>query len=170
MTKRLIIVLGILVSPLILGLLFTYDIIKIDWISFMEIQPSYRPMEDPLPLPPQSVPVQGAAYIPGLGAPVNHVPADEVSLQRGKELYNISCALCHGAEGRGNGTFAAFLQNKPANLLQGNAVTTSDGAIFITISNGIPGRMPSLRENLPAARDRWDVVNYVRQLQKAAAP
>ncbi len=46
----------------------------------------------------------------------------------------------------------------------------SDGSIFITISNGIPGRMPSLRETLPTARDRWYVVNYVRQLQKAATP
>ncbi len=170
MTKRLFIVLGILVCPLILGLLITYHVIKVDWISFMEIQPSYTSMEDPLPLPPESVPVQGAAYVPGLGAPVNPVPADDVSLQRGQELYNVSCALCHGAEGGGNGTIAAFLQNKPANLLQGDPLTMSDGSIFITISNGIPGRMPSLRENLPTARDRWDVVNYVRQLQKAATP
>ncbi len=74
MTKRLFIVLGILVCPLILGLLITYQVIKVDWISFMEIQPSYTSMEDPLPLPPESVPVQGAAYVPGLGAPVNPVP------------------------------------------------------------------------------------------------
>ena len=31
--------------------LFTYDVIKIDWISFMEVQDSFRPMEDPLPVP-----------------------------------------------------------------------------------------------------------------------
>jgi hypothetical protein len=28
--------------------------------------------------------------------------------------------------------------------------------------------MPSLRANLPTARDRWDVVNYVRYLQEQA--
>ncbi|MBE0687062.1 MAG: hypothetical protein IH585_13820, partial [Anaerolineaceae bacterium] len=45
MIKKLILVMGALVTPLIIGLLFTYDVIKIDWISFMEIQASYRPME-----------------------------------------------------------------------------------------------------------------------------
>jgi len=66
--KRLIIVLGLAVTPLLIGLLFTYDILKIEWISFMEIQPSFIAQEDPLPLPARSVPVQGAAYIPELGA------------------------------------------------------------------------------------------------------
>ncbi len=42
----------------------------------------------------------------------------------------------------------------------------SDGAIFLTITNGIAGRMPPLKENLPDASERWDVVNYVRSLQQ----
>jgi mono/diheme cytochrome c family protein len=168
MTKRIILVMVVLVSPLIIGLLFTYDIIKIEWISMMELQPSFRSQEDPLPLPPLSVPVQGAAYVPGLGAPVNPVPADDVSLERGQALYDPHCALCHGAQGRGNGPFSAFLANRPSNLLEGNPVTESDGAMFVVITNGIPGRMPAMKENLPTARDRWDVVNYVRYLQEQA--
>jgi len=79
MIKRLLL-LGAVVAAL--GgalLLFTYDVIKIDWLSFMEIQPSYKPMEAPLPVPPGSIPVEGAAYVPGMGAPVNPVPADDVS-------------------------------------------------------------------------------------------
>ena len=84
MTKRLLMILGGVALPLLVGLLFTYDVIKIDWISFMEIQPSFNPQEDPLPLPARSVPVQGAAYIAELGAPVNPVAADEASLARGK--------------------------------------------------------------------------------------
>ena len=80
MTKRLLLIMGILLVPLIVGLLFTYDVIKVDWVSFMEIQPSYKPQEDPLPLPSGSIPIEGAAYIPGLGAPVNPVPSDKVSL------------------------------------------------------------------------------------------
>jgi mono/diheme cytochrome c family protein len=166
MIKKLLIVLVVLSAPLILGLLFTFEIIKIDWISFMEIQPSYRSQEDPLPLPVGSVPIQGAAYVPGLGAPVNPVPADDVSLARGKQLYQVSCVPCHGPEGKGNGPFSAFLKNKPANLLAGNAKTGSDGALFMVITSGIPGKMPPLIENLPTARDRWDVVNYTRSLQK----
>lgn len=168
MIKRLILVLGLLALPLIAGLVFTYDIVKIDWISFMEIQPSFRSQEDPLPLPARSVPIQGAAYIAELGAPANPVPADADSLARGKASFDVSCALCHGADGKGAGPFSAFLLNKPANLLTGKPVTDSDGAIFLTITNGVEGRMPSLIENLPTAAARWDVVNYVRSLQAAA--
>ena len=40
-------------------MLFTYDVIKIDWVSFMGIQPSYKQMRDPLPVPAQSIPIEG---------------------------------------------------------------------------------------------------------------
>lgn len=167
MIKRLILVLVIVLVPLLFGLLFSYDVIKLEWISSMKIQPVARPQRDPLPMPARSVPVQGAAYIAGLGAPVNPVAADEVSQSNGKQLYETHCALCHGLDGAGVGPFSPFLaQFKPANLTEGNPKTISDGAIFITISNGVAGRMPALRENLPNVRERWDVVNYVRSLQK----
>ena len=167
MIKRLILVLTIVAIPLLFGLLFSYDVIKLEWISTMKIQPVAKPQRDPLPLPARSVPVQGAAYIAGLGAPVNPVEADEVSLARGKQLFETNCALCHGKDAKGAGPFASFMaQFKPANLTEGNAKTTSDGALFITVSNGVAGRMPAMRENLPDARERWDVVNYIRILQK----
>jgi mono/diheme cytochrome c family protein len=169
MIKRIVIVLGLLSLPLIFGLLFTYDIVKIEWISMMEIQPSFRAQEDPLPMPARSVPIEGATIIEGLGAPDNPVEADELSLERGQLLYEPHCGLCHGANGTGNGPFSAFLATyRPANLTEGNAVEMSDGDMFIIISHGIPDRMPSLRANLPTARDRWDVVNYVRYLQEQA--
>ena len=163
--KRLLIVLALVAAPLGLGLLFTYDIIKIDWVSFMEIQNSFNPQEDPLPVPARSVPVQGAAYIAELGAPVNPVTASEESIKRGKAGYDITCRICHGPKGDGKGPFAAFLANKPVSLLEGRPVTLSDGELFMTITNGVEGRMPNLRENFPDAESRWDVVNYVRSLQ-----
>jgi len=161
--KRLIILMMLLGAPFLLGLLFTYEIIDINWISFMEIQESFQPQESPLPLPPGSVPVDGANVAAGLD-PTNPVTRDEASLQRGQELFQINCALCHGPQGQGNGPFAAFLQNKPSNLTEGAAMGLSDGEIFRVISDGVEGRMPPLRENL-RIHDRWDVVNYVRSLQ-----
>ncbi len=163
---RLTLVAVVVVALVGVGMLFTYDVIKINWVSFMAIQPSFRPQSAPLPLPKDSVPVEGAAYVPGTGSPVNPVPADKVSLERGKQLYSINCTLCHGASGKGNGPIAAFLSpNKPADLTSGNVKNGSDGGIFIVISNGVTGAMPALRENL-TVRERWDVVNYVRTLQK----
>ena len=146
-------------------LFFTYDVIKIDWPSFMEIQPSYRPMENPLPVPESSIPIDGPIAIPGLGAPENPMPADEASITRGKELFAINCQMCHGETGEGNGTVAPFLPHfKPANLTSPVVQSKSDGSIFLTISNGLEGRMPALNENLTVS-ERWDVVNYVRTLK-----
>ena len=145
--------------------LFTFDIIKINWISFMGIQPSFKPMENPLPVPPDSIPIEGPASIPGMGAPVNPVPNDAVSLSRGSQLYSINCAQCHGTSGHGDGPIAIYLTNqKPSDLTSEAVQTLSDGAIFLTISDGVPGYMPALNENL-MVRDRWDIVNYVRTLK-----
>jgi mono/diheme cytochrome c family protein len=164
MIKRILII--VLVVGALLGvlMLFTYNVIKIDRISFMEIQPSFRPMEDPLPVPKRSIPIEGAAYIPGMGAPVNPIEADQVSIERGALLFGVNCAICHGPGGQGNGNIAPFLaKKKPADLTSDDVQTRSDGAIFLIMSNGVPGNMPALNENL-TVRERWDVVNFIRTL------
>jgi mono/diheme cytochrome c family protein len=148
-------------------LLFTYDVIKIDWPSFMEIQPSFKQMDDPLPVPERSIPIEGAIAIPGMGAPENPTVVDDASIARGKELFAINCQMCHGATGEGTGPIAPFLINfKPANLTSDVVQAKSDGSIFLTISNGLDGRMPPLNENLTVS-ERWDVVNFVRTLKVA---
>jgi mono/diheme cytochrome c family protein len=177
-------VLGILASVLFI---FTYDIIKIEWVVFMEIQPSYANQEfdpntgaGPLPVPAQSIPVEGPAFIPGEGVPLNPVPADAVSISRGAQLYSINCQMCHGETGDGTGTISGFLvKKKPANLTSELVQAKPDGSLFMTISNGIfnpnntlfpdvefSGQMPPLNENL-TVRERWDVVNFLRTLAAA---
>ena len=147
-------------------LIFSYDVIKIDWPSFMEIQPSFKPMEHPLPPPERSIPIEGAIFIPGMGAPENPTSADEASVARGKELYTINCQMCHGPTGEANGPIAALLMNRPANFTTEVVQSKSDGSFFLTISNGIDGRMPALNENLTVS-ERWDVVNFLRTLKSA---
>jgi mono/diheme cytochrome c family protein len=169
--KQLVIVfavLGVLGGGL---MLFSYDIIKIDWMVFMELQPSYGTQEfdmetgaGPRPVPARSIPVEGAAYIPGNGAPANPVPADKTSIARGRQLFQTHCVTCHGAEGKGNGTVAAFFtKKKPADLTSPAIQVLSDGTIFMVISNGF-GFMPALNENF-TVRERWDLVNYFRTLK-----
>jgi mono/diheme cytochrome c family protein len=144
-------------------LLFTYDIIKLEWISFMEIQPAYRQMEDPLPVPERSIPIEGPVAIPGMLPPENPIEADDASLARGAELYDIHCKMCHGQTFDGNGPIAPFLANKPANLTAPIVQSKSDGSIFLTITNGVEGKMPPMNENL-LIPDRWDLVNFMRTL------
>jgi len=162
--KQLLGVFAVLIVLVGALMTFTNDLIKIDWVSFMEIQPSYGTQEEPRPVPARSIPVEGAAYIPGNGAPANPVPADETSLARGKQLFLTHCATCHGPEGLGNGTVAAFFtKKKPADLTSPDIQSKSDGTMFLTISNGF-GFMPALNENF-TVRERWDIVNYVRTIK-----
>ncbi len=180
--KQLVVVfsiLGVLVGTLAI---FSFDVIKIDWVTFMEIQSSYGTQEKPLEVPAQSIPVEGAAYIPGAGAPENPVSADETSIARGAQLFSIHCQMCHGETGEGNGTISAFLvKKKPTNLSSELVQSKNDGSLFLTISNGIynpnntlfpgvefSGQMPPLNENL-TVRERWDVVNFIRTLKAAEA-
>ena len=41
---------------------------------------------------------------------------------------------------------ACMLNNHPAKLLDQDRMDLSDGAIFVTITDGVPGRMPNLRK------------------------
>lgn len=170
LAKRITITLLIIAMPLAIGLLFSYRIIRIQWPSMMAIQPSYRPMEAPLPLPARSVPIEGAAYVPGAGSPDNPVKPDAASVSHGKFLYGITCELCHGTSGKGDGQYSRYFVKKPADLTSTKIRTLSDGEIFMIITSGIAPTagtiiMPDLRENLSVA-DRWDVVNYVRSLEQ----
>jgi mono/diheme cytochrome c family protein len=174
--KQLVFVFAALVVLVTALMIFSYDVIKIDWIVFMEIQESFGTQEEPRAVPAQSVPIEGAAYLPGV-EPSNPVAADEVSVSRGSQLFSINCSQCHGIDGAGSGTVAAFLvKKKPADLTGEAAQSLSDGKIFMTITDGVfnaenslfpdvefSGQCPPLNENL-SVRERWDVVNYVRTL------
>jgi len=170
--QRYLSVMAVVVLALGVIMMFSYDLIKIDWVSFMEIQASFKPMENPLPVAARSIPVEGAAYISGQGAPNNPIPADAASEERGRVLYSVTCIQCHGPQADGNGVVGGALMFPPANLTSDVVQNKPDGALFLTISNGIQGtggqiHMPALNENL-TVRDRWDVVNYIRTLKSTA--
>lgn len=47
---------------------------------------------------------------------IQHVPIKATSPASGKEMYTNYCAVCHGAEGKGNGPAASALKAPPADL------------------------------------------------------
>jgi mono/diheme cytochrome c family protein len=99
--------------------------------------------------------------------PINPVPADDVSMERGRLLFERNCSVCHGEGGLGDGPITEFWKpdmNRPANLTEARMAEQSDGSLYLTISQGF-GAMPALGENLDQ-RERWDVVNYVRSLSQ----
>jgi mono/diheme cytochrome c family protein len=143
-------------------LLFTYQVIRIPFTTDMQFSPALDYQEGPRILPADhSVPVQGESIIPE-EFPVNPIPANEVSLQRGEILYQIHCELCHGETGQGDGPLANYFARTPENLVGSETAAEFDGSVYLAIQLGF-GEMPSLRENL-TDRESWDVINYTRTL------
>ncbi len=159
---RGLVIIGLILAPFILGLLFTFEKIKIQFPTNMAEQPSVDYQESPRKLPPEgAVPVQGLSVIPE-EFPANPVPADEISLQRGAILYGIHCQVCHGEQGHGDGPLGSYFDRTPQNLTTSQITSEFDGSVYLTIDQGF-GQMPSLAENL-TPRERWDVINYIRTL------
>lgn len=136
-----------------------------DWRTDMWYQPSLRPEDAPRPAPEHSVPL-GAARAPAdrddAETLVNPVRATAQSVSHGKMLFSERCACCHGPAGHGGGPVSKFFPPAP-DLAYGTIVTRTDGYIYGTVTFG--GRaMPAQAEGL-AVSDRWDLVNYVRQIQ-----
>jgi mono/diheme cytochrome c family protein len=107
------------------------------------------------------------AYDLALLPPAGTIPvaADRAALARGKHVYQTFCAVCHGAEGRGDGPIIGRFPNPPS-LLAERARTLPDGELFHILSRG-QGIMAPYAVQVRAA-DRWRVIHYVRELQGAA--
>jgi mono/diheme cytochrome c family protein len=93
----------------------------------------------------------------------NPVPKDEASIERGKQLYQKHCAICHGTAGRGDGPGAGRLNPKPTDLTK-VAGRHSDGDIAWKIAKG-RGPMPGWEKKL-SENDIWDLTNFTQSLKK----
>lgn len=89
------------------------------------------------------------------------------SIQRGSEVYSVFCVSCHGTSGAGDGPVAKRGFPPPPPLPTGKSVQMKDGQLFHILSYG-QGSMAPMAAQLSRNR-RWDVINFVRSLQKAAA-
>ena len=159
-----------LVGPLVLlapvFLLFSYEVIAVDFPVLMEDQQAVEYHDGPHLLPPEeAIPISRPAYKDG-GIPENPVPSDALSMQRGEVLFSIHCALCHNEDAGGEGPVSEYWgegKRKPPDLTEARIADLPDGAIYNFVSDGI-GAMPPLRENL-SERERWDLINYLKSLQ-----
>ncbi len=98
----------------------------------------------------------------------NPVPADPASLERGEVLFNRICAVCHGPTGVGaQANIIEKWSLLMAYNLSGPVVAGfSDGYIYGIMRVG-RGLMPPYGHQI-SHFDRWNIVNYVRVLQRQA--
>jgi mono/diheme cytochrome c family protein len=98
----------------------------------------------------------------GTGIPI---PVTPQLLQRGRERFNITCAMCHGMTASGNGITKQYGLNTVVTLQDDRIRKMADGEIFNTITNG-KNTMMAYGPNVMVA-DRWAVIAYLRALQRS---
>lgn len=93
----------------------------------------------------------------------NTVPYTEENLAKGKELYNIYCAICHGEKGNGKGYLVERekILGVPGYDDQGRAIT--EGSVYHVMWYGINtmGSYASQMDN----EELWLVDHYVMKLK-----
>jgi len=87
---------------------------------------------------------------------------------KGKEVFQNTCASCHGAEGKGDGVAAAALDPKPRNLSDTAYVSTlTNEHMYKVISEGgaSVGLSPMMAAwgGVLSEQDIWNVIAYIRQ-------
>jgi mono/diheme cytochrome c family protein len=102
----------------------------------------------------------------------NPLPITEELLRRGRERYDIHCAVCHDGAGTGRGMVVRYPQSRnvigfvPLPSYHEERIREQpDGMLFETITHGVR-TMPAYAAQI-SPRDRWAIIAYVRALQRS---
>jgi len=87
-------------------------------------------------------------------------------LEEAGRLFNINCAVCHGAKGVADGPLAGRI-GAIANFTLPLYVSMADGTMFYSITYG-KNQMGSYAAQLDR-KQRWMIIHYIRTLQPKAA-
>jgi mono/diheme cytochrome c family protein len=143
--------------------------------------------KEPEPTPPPaatSQPAQApAAQAPAAQAPAAQAPAvphtfvitpeeaarkdplrfSEISVERGKKIYETQCAMCHGDKGDGKGEIVEDMKINPPDFTKPGVLDKrTDGELFTIIQAGdatMPGQGKRMTDTV-----KWELVNYLRSL------
>lgn len=113
-------------------------------------------------------------YYTGLaaGTPVAAFPAPVTREQiaRGRERYDIYCAVCHGLTGYGDGPIVQRGFPRPPSFHSEASRAVPVGHVYDVITNGYGVMYPYASRVSP--EDRWAIAAYIRalQLSQNAAP
>jgi len=84
-------------------------------------------------------------------------------LARGRERYEINCAVCHGLAGYGDGMVVQRGFSRPSSYHVARLREAPSGYFFNVITNGF-GKMAVFADQV-RTKDRWAIVAYIRALQ-----
>ena len=95
---------------------------------------------------------------------INPIKMDSVSLETGKKQFTIYCMVCHGEQGKGDGTIVANgkFPARPADLGGDRVTKLKDGEIFYVITSGSISGLMGAHGSQVKVDDRWMIINYIR--------
>lgn len=148
------------------------------WNKDFVDQLAIKAQESLAPIDPTSTPVNGGETLPALPAGIseaemdalkdaaaiipNPIAATAESVALGEELYAMTCVVCHGTGGLGDGPVGLKFDTKsPVDLNEDYTQDQADGSLFFTLTRG-RALMPFYRDALNV-EERWHVINYVKQ-------
>lgn len=90
--------------------------------------------------------------------------ASKEDLQRGKEQYEIFCAMCHGEQGKGDGHLYTkkLFTAQPTSLVGDYVQNKPDGEIYHVITLGSLSGLMGAQGPMIKPDDRWKIVAYVK--------
>jgi mono/diheme cytochrome c family protein len=91
------------------------------------------------------------------------IPLTSELLERGRERFDIYCAVCHGRDGMGEGMIVRRGFPKPPSLHEARLRSAPVGHFYDVITQGY-GVMYSYAARIQPS-DRWAIVAYIRALQ-----
>lgn len=126
------------------------------------------------PLPPHTVSRDAPPMTPEFtgkeadGTLANTLPVafDKALMQRGRERFEIFCAVCHGYTGAGDGMIVQRGFPQPPSLHVARLRAAPIGHFYDVITNGY-GVMYPYAARVPEPHDRWAIAAYIRALQLA---
>lgn len=86
--------------------------------------------------------------------------------QKGKQVYDDNCTICHGSDGKGKGTVTKFYDMEPADHTNTDSMNKiSNVKMYYLISDGATGAklMPGWKDTL-SDKEIKDVISYIRLL------
>lgn len=89
------------------------------------------------------------------------------AMNRGKDMFNTYCIVCHGPSGQGDGSIVPPYP-RPPSLLSEKVSTWPDGRIYHVITMG-QNLMSSYASQVTES-DRWAIIHYIRALQRSQNP
>jgi mono/diheme cytochrome c family protein len=162
--------LGLLLAVVAVGAACKPGPYPLDVLPEMHYQVSQRILEpDRLLPPPDSVPTTGRRppltfdQAAAIGNPVPRAPG----LERGRQVFAVNCAACHGKDGHGQSVVAEHFRARgfvpPVDFSSARAQNRTDGELYWIIVNGL-GNMPPFGDLLQDD-DIWSAVYAIREVQ-----